>query len=115
MKIEEIKDFYKHAKSSERSERDEGFTIIHLEITDLGKLISEIERLDHLHKLDHSLADQWQRKNDELENKLQMAEEALSYYAENPHDFIVPDKNYEDGARVSKVAREALKKILEVG
>jgi len=27
----------------------------------------EIERLTHLHKLDHSLADQWQAKNEKLE------------------------------------------------
>ena len=27
---------------------------------------SEVERLTHLHNLDHSLADQWQKKNEEL-------------------------------------------------
>ena len=32
----------------------------------LSQAADEIERLTHLHNLDHSLADQWQKKNEEL-------------------------------------------------
>ena len=45
--------------------------------TALPKLIAEVERLDFLHKQDHSLADQWEARNQSLEAKLKLAEEAL--------------------------------------
>lgn len=32
--------------------------------------IEEIKRLEYLHKLDHSLADQWQKKNELINEKL---------------------------------------------
>ena len=33
---------------------------------DLARVQSEVERLTHLHKLDHSLADQWEAERDAL-------------------------------------------------
>lgn len=35
----------------------------------VAELEKEVDRLNHLHKLDHSLADQWQRKVEELEQR----------------------------------------------
>ena len=38
------------------------------------ELEKEVDRLTHLHNLDHSLADQWQKKNEELEARLEERE-----------------------------------------
>ena len=37
---------------------------------EIAKLRAENKRLDYLHKLDHSLADQWQYKNEQLRKEL---------------------------------------------
>lgn len=41
--------------------------------------IAEIKRLDFLHKLDHSLADQWQKKNEGLVQTLEWILENFHY------------------------------------
>ena len=46
-------------------------------LASVPELIAEVERLDFLHKQDHSLADQWEARNQSLEAKLKLAEEAL--------------------------------------
>ena len=45
--------------------------------TALPALIAEVERLAFLHRQDHSLADQWEAKNQKLETNLALAKEAL--------------------------------------
>ena len=37
----------------------------------ISELEAEIERLTHLHNLDHSLADQWQKKNEVLQAQVE--------------------------------------------
>ena len=50
-------------------------------LASVPELIAEVERLDFLHKQDHSLADQWEARNQSLEAKLAIAKEALKQIA----------------------------------
>jgi len=55
---------------------------------------AEVDRLTHLHSLDHSLANQWEFKNQELKALLGECEEALSkaipcWGDESKHDDLI--------------------------
>ena len=45
----------------------------------ISELEAEIERLTHLHNLDHSLADKWQKKNGVLQVQVEELHERLIY------------------------------------
>lgn len=72
---------------------------------------AEAERFEHLHRLDHSLADQWQDKNEKLMALAKTLAEALEPFAELAEEFTgttVPECLrlivYSDNAKGAKAA-----------
>ncbi len=86
-----------------------------LALIDTRWLVAEVERLDHLHKLDHSLADNWAKKVAEFEKeneRLRGGKMAIG------HDDVTYDSEYVDKLRATiatlQEAWEAAKEILDV-
>ena len=69
----------------------------------LSKALAEVARLDHLHKLDHSLADQWQKKTEALMDFFIGAE-----YRNLPE---IPNLSPEQLRRMGEVASARIKEI----